>query len=489
MRIATGGLHTECSTGNPLIQTEADFTVLEGADLPDAMGLLPDPEVTLLGLLHARSVPGGPVAAATYRAFRDRFLTQLSAVLPVDGVLLLMHGAVHVEGMQDAEGDWIGAVRALIGPEVPLAVAYDLHGNVTQPILDAIDIFAAYRTAPHEDVTETRNRARTLLVDHLKGGPRPMVGWTPVPVLLPGERSSTRVAPAAGIYARLPEEDRGAGVLDANMMVGYVWADTPRATACAVVTGTDPAAMQAASDRLAGAWWEARDSFGFDVTTAPLSECLDLAMAVTTGPVILADSGDNPTGGGVGDRADVLAAMLARGLTGAVFAGIADAPTSLAAHAAGAGAVIPVRIGNAFGSDGPVVTAQAEVLAVLGQPEARSVEALLRIDGLRVIVTQRRRPFHDLKDFRRFGLEPAELPMLVVKSGYLSPDLSPLAAPALMALTEGAVNQDIESLPNRLRPVPSWPFQRQFDWQPYFRLSARAEMTVNRQELPYGQID
>ena len=117
-----------------------------------------------LPLLHARAVPGGPLARATYEGFKAEFLDRLKATLPIDGLYLAMHGAMNVEGMDDAEGDWISAARSVVGPDVPVASSYDLHGNVTQKIIDQLDIFAGYRTAPHIDVRETMVRAWSMLV-------------------------------------------------------------------------------------------------------------------------------------------------------------------------------------------------------------------------------------------------------------------------------------------------------------------------------------
>ncbi len=132
----------------------------------------------------------------------------MSASLPLDGLYLAMHGAMNVEGMDDAEGDWIAAARAVVGPACLVAASYDLHGNVSQRIVDQLDIFAAYRTAPHIDVRETMLRAWSMLVDAVKGGPRPGVAWAKVPVLLPGERTSTEDEPAKGLYEALPAYDR-----------------------------------------------------------------------------------------------------------------------------------------------------------------------------------------------------------------------------------------------------------------------------------------
>lgn len=475
MRIAVGGIHTECSTYSPVLQSAADFNIARGKELLVHVGVDGDrfADVTFCPLFHARSIPGGPVSADCYAVFKSAFLADLTSSLPVDGVLLIMHGAMHVVGLEDAEGDWISAVRQLVGPQIPIAVSYDLHGNVTQTIVDQIDIFCAYRTAPHIDVIETHQRAAENLVDQLRGGPRRYVAWAPVPMLLPGERTSTEDEPAKSLYAALPRYDDRSGVTDANLMVGYVWADTARATAAAVVTGSDRDAIQKAASEIAAAYWAARQDFAFGVPTKSLAHCLDDAAAATTSPFILADSGDNPTGGGVGDRSDVLAAWLERGLTGGVFAGIADPIAVAKIWSLPVGTTNFLDIGGALGSKCQHVSADAVLLARLGREADRDREVLLEIAGNQVILTERRRPFHNLDDFRRFGIEPTTARYLIVKSGYLSPDLAPIANPARMALTDGAVNQEIGSLSSRQRPVPSYPFQKTFKWIPAPRLSLR----------------
>src|SRR5690606_24491851 len=246
------------------------------------------------------------------------------AALPLEGVDLAMHGAMFVEGMQDAEGDFIAAVREVVGAGVLIAASYDLHGNISQKIIDNLDMFSTYRTAPHIDVADTMRRAVTMLVRALTTGQRPVLAWAPVPVLLPGERTSTQDEPARSFYARLSQVEDPTGIWDASFQVGYVWADEPRATACAVVTGTDRAAMSAAAQQLAQGYWDIREDFVFGTRTGSIAECVDWAMTAQSAPAVLAESGDNPTGGGVGDRAEVLAELIARDAQGVIFAGIAD---------------------------------------------------------------------------------------------------------------------------------------------------------------------
>ncbi len=476
LRIAVGGIHTECSTYSPVLMQPEDFRVLRGGDLAadEYFAFLPRPDVTLLPLLHARAVPGGPVARVTYAALRAEFLDGLRAALPLDGVYLAMHGAVCVDGMQDAEGDWIGAVREIVGPEVPIAASYDLHGNLSQRIVDALDIFSAYRTAPHIDVRATMEAAWEMLLRCLRTGERPGIAWAPVPLLLPGERSSTEDEPARSLYAALAGFDARPGVWKADLMIGYVWADEPRATAAAVVTGSDRDAALAAAEEIAAGFWDARDGFGFGPPTGPLDAMLDCAAASATAPVILADSGDNPTGGGVGDRADVLAALIARDWRGALLAGITDRPAVEACFAAGVGATLPLTIGASLDPAGVSLRARVRVLRLDDRGPAAERQAVVTIgDGITVVIAARRRPYHAITDFTRLGLDPAAVGLLVVKSGYLSPELAPLANPNLMALTDGVVNQDIARLGNRHRAPGTLPFQPNPGYRPRAVASAR----------------
>ena len=488
MRIAVGGIHTESSTYSPVFTTAADFRVCwDGALLAHAQFAMLAPfDAEFVPLLHARAIPGGPVERAAYNALKAEFLTRLAQAGRLDGLYLAMHGAMHVDGLDDAEGDWIGAARAAVGPDLPIAVSYDLHGNVTPRIVDAIDIFAAYRTAPHTDVAATQSRAVSMLLRSLATGQKPCVALCVVPVLLPGERTSTEDEPARSLYARLADCDARHGIWDSNIMVGYVWADEPRATASVVLTGTDRAAMAAAAGELACAYFDARTAFRFGPRTGSIAECVAWAMASdtgpsntgpsNTGPVILADSGDNPTGGGVGDRPDVLAELIRAGCRDAVVAGIADAPATEACFAAGVGADLTLSIGASLDriNASPLV-ATGNVATLNAGVDAADRRAVFEAAGIRIVLTARRRPFHDLADFTTFGIDPTRERLIVVKSGYLSPELAPLAAPNLMALSPGVVEQDMARLPARRIRRPMFPFDTDFTYQPEIHFSKRCQ--------------
>ncbi|HEX8048604.1 M81 family metallopeptidase [Rhizobium sp.] len=477
MRIAVGGIHTECSTYNPVLAEEKDFRIVRGEALTAApyFAFLRDYDAEFLPTIHARAIAGGPVARHTYEAFKADFLERLKPLLPLDGLYLAMHGAMYVEGMEDAEGDWIAAARAVVGDDCLLSASYDLHGNVTQRIIDALDMYSTYRTAPHIDVEETMRRAVKMLTESLKTGVKPILLWAPIPVVLPGERTSTVDEPAKSLYDLLPGIDATDGVWDASLMVGYVWADEPRATAAAIMTGTDRALLEREAKRLAQAYWDVRKDFVFGCETGSIEECVARAIASPTAPVVLAESGDNPTGGGVGDRADVLAELIAKGATGVVFAGIADKAATEACYSAGIGAKLDLTVGASLDTKGSKpVTAEFTVKFLLQTDDTADRQAVVSIGGIDLVLSAKRRPYHNIADFTRLGLDPHQAKIIVVKSGYLSPELAPIANPNLMALSPGVVDQFVERLPRLRKQKPTYPFDKDFTFVPEVALSARS---------------
>ena len=475
-RIAFGGISIECSTYSRIRARVEDFTVLRGDALAadQRFSFLKQYPYAFLPTLVATAVPGGPVDTETYKTLKAEFLQRLKVLLPLDGLYLPMHGAMFVEGMQDAEGDWISSAREVVGKDCLLSASYDLHGNVSKRVADNLDMFSAFRTAPHIDRQETMERACNMLVHSLESGIRPAIVWAPIPVLMPGERSSTLWEPGKRLWAQLPAMNREPGILDVSLLVGYVWADEPRATASAVITGTNLDAQKEVALDLAAQYWNARKEFQFGTWTGTIAQCVERAQQAETQPVILADSGDNPTGGGTGDRAEVLAELLRVNFQNAVFAGIVDRPATEACYQAGVGDVVPLKVGASLDPTGSVpVNVRARVIFLLPAEVPSERQAVVQVQGVKLVLTARRRPFHDIVDFTSLGLEPKSFKLIVVKSGYLSPDLAPLANPSLMALSDGAINQDIVHLPKNRYRIPTYPFVADLHYRPFVIVSER----------------
>lgn len=452
-KIAVGGISTECSTYSPLYQNESDFVSLQGQTLLDLVGFpFDDYGIETYPIFFNRSVPGGPIESQYFRQTKDKFIAELDSLGTLDGVLLIMHGAIFVDDIDDPEGEWIEAVRDVVGEDCIVSVSFDLHGQVTDKIVNNIDAFAAYRTAPHIDVEETYKRASKMLADALISNQRPTVLWSPIPMLVSGEMSSTFVEPCQSIYKNLESLDQRQGIIDSNLMVGYVWADTQRAAASAVVTCSNNSAGTEVCQIIANLYWDSRQQLKFDMQSGDISATIH---SLPKNFSIIADSGDNPTAGGVGDRADVLEAVLSKKIEHVLFAGIASESAYNELQKGN-----KFNIGGSFGGGGPNLELNADEVYFEEQC------AIARVQNITIVVSKRRRPFHYLSDFNHLRLKLQDYRLLVVKSGYLSPELQGLSCLSFMVLSNGAVNQDLKNIDNHHRKKPTFPFQEFNEFAP-----------------------
>ncbi|TCO57973.1 M81 family metallopeptidase [Actinocrispum wychmicini] len=458
MRIGIAGIAIESSTFSPHRTGLADFRVTRGADLLARYTWTANSDVEWVPLLHAVSLPGGAVQADVYASLKSEILARLVGAGPLDGLVLDIHGAMSVVGLADAEADLVAAIRATVGPSVLISASMDLHGNVSHDFVAHLDLVTCYRMAPHEDAWETKERAARNLVARLRSGVRPHLAWVQVPVLLPGEKTSTRIEPAHSLYGRIPAIEATDGILDASIWVGYAWADEPRCQAAVVVTGDDPQLVQDTATSLAEDYWRARADFAFVAPTGTLAECVAQGLASTARPFFISDSGDNPTAGGAGDVSWTLGKLLAYPSLSAIYASIVDPAAVAVAAAAKVGGQVDLLVGGKIdpGPSGPV-RVTGTVRTVREDPVGGTV-VVVQAGGVHVIITERRKPYHLVRDFTDLGLDPATVDLTFVKIGYLEPELYDLAEGWLLALTPGGVDQDLLRLGHKGIQRPMYPF-------------------------------
>ena len=458
-RIAVAGISIECSTFSPAETGYGDFTHHRGEDIFRIFPFL-ERGTDVVPLLWSRSIPGAPVSKDAYDRIKAEIQNALIDSGPWDGVYLLMHGAMSVKGMEDAEGDFITALRKSVGDDTTIVASYDLHGNMSRRIFESLDLITAYRHAPHTDALETRRRGLELLYQCLGRQKRLAKRWVWLPVLLPGEKTSTEWEPAGSLYGRLEAISALPGIIDASILIGYAWADEPRSGASVLVYGDDVSSVENECSSLASRFWELRSEFDFGVPAASFAECLDLAAVdIANGhhPVVISDSGDNPTAGGVGDVTHALEGLLLADPEGAVFASIPDADAVARCFEVGSGEEVGLSVG---GKLDPVHGGQLDcvgTISLLSDDGSDDRKVVLRCGNVRIILTEKRTPFHRLSQFRELDIVPEACLLVVVKIGYLVPELKALAARSYLALTPGAVNQDIANLPYRHVRRPVYP--------------------------------
>jgi microcystin degradation protein MlrC len=476
-RIAIAGLAIESSTFSPALTDEAMFRARVGDDVFSFYSFL-DPDssqrkrANWIPTLRAHAIPGGAVTREAYESLVNKTLTMLKDSLPYDGLFFDIHGAMSVVGLDDPEGDFIKRIREVIGYETLISTSMDLHGNVSKTLAQNSDIITCYRMAPHEDSRESDKRAVENLLARIESGKgKPAYkAWIPVPILLPGEKTSTRVDPGKSLYAKVAPAADEEGIVDAAIWIGYAWADEPRNHAVVMVTGDDKAKVTSTAESLANAFWKVRNEFEFIAPTATLKESLNLAIASDKHPFMISDMGDNPTAGGAGDVTWTLAQILARPEfksadgPSLIYASIPGPEFVDKAVAAGVGGQVSGTAGAAVDARfSPPIQLTGTVTAIeTGDPSAET-EVVVKIGSVSVIVTKKRKPYHRESDFTNLRLNPRESDIVVVKIGYLVPELYDMRADWIMATTPGGVDQDLERLEFKRINRPMFPFDRDME--------------------------
>ncbi|MDQ0471778.1 M81 family metallopeptidase [Labrys wisconsinensis] len=487
MRIAIVGLSIEIMLASPqptdwdAVQHYSSRDIAQG-DVWMIRGMLDrlktEPGVEAVPLYWATALPGGAMTAEAYGRIKDKTLDLLREQGPFDGVLVANHGALEVTGLGlDADTDFIGAVRACVGPDVPIGVALDLHGDMTPDLLRAATVFSVLRTAPHRDDRQTGFRAADQLLRVLRQGLKPRKAAVSIPILLPGEIAVTNLPPADELYGGLAALDGRDGLMESNILVGFAWNDRPwtAVTAVAVSDGDPDVARRAAMD-LASRIWDRRHDFRLRMETAEVEEGLRRAMECPERPVYVSDSGDNTTAGAAGDLTLVLqAALRDPRVSDIVVAGITAPRTVERLTAAGVGSEIEIELGAEH------ISRPRTAMRVLARVEAcgatldlpgfqpyRSVEsawARVSIGGVQATFHARSIGITTPHHLRAMGVDPAAHKAYVVKLGYLHPQLEDIRARHILLLSDGTSQLDMTRLRWSALPRPTMPLDGDFDWR------------------------
>lgn len=467
-RVAIAGIAIESSTFSPAVSRADAFPLRIGDSIFSYYNFfVPDSGVIQraqwVPTLRAHAMPGGIVDSTVYENMVNKTLEMLKASLPIDGLFLDIHGAMSVQGIPDPEGDLIVRIREVIGNDVLISTSMDLHGSVSHRLAKYTDLITCYRLAPHEDAMISKKRALTNLLDRLEQGKgKPAYkAWIKVPILLPGEKTSTRIEPAKSLYAQIPNLLDTVNVTDAAIWMSYPWADEPRNHAVVMAYGDNKEAVGQAAEKLAKHFWDVRSQFEFVAPTDYLPQCVEMAVKNTEKPFIISDMGDNPTAGGAGDVTWTLTELLKhpdlnkQNSKSLIYASIPDAEFVEQAKKIGIGnkidAYAGARVDNRYA---PPVHLKGTITAI-HTDERNNTCVVVKIGNISVIVTQKRKAYHYEKYFTELGLDPRQTDILVVKIGYLVPELYNIRKGWIMALTPGGVDQDLLRIPykNIVRPI------------------------------------
>lgn len=412
----------------------------------------------------AYAAPAGITVRAVYEELRDRLLDDLAKAIPLNMVLLSMHGAMIAEGCDDCEGDTLSRVRALVGPDVTIGVRLDLHCSITELMLHAADAIVTFKEYPHIDGVERAKEVFDICYDKLKGRTRPVMAATDCHII---NLWRTPDQPVKSFVARMQELEGKDGILSISFAHGFPWGDVPDASAkILVIADGDGTKAQAIADRLAGEIWQMREACVTKMAT--MDEALLRAQQAAVGPIVLADVSDNAGGGAPSDSTFLLRTVLDQGIANVLSGHYWDPIAVRFCVEAGEGASLDLRIG---GKCGPMSGDPLDLRVVVKKIVERANQSFGQStrnmgtavwaqadNGIDLLLnTLRTQCFHP-DAFIQMGIDVSAKKIILVKSTqHFYAGFEPIAKEIIYVSAPGAITPNFAAIPYRKFSDPYWP--------------------------------
>lgn len=486
MRIAVGGLMHETHTFAAERTLAEPFALREGADVLELAGTNASiggaidgcraAGAEIVPLVYGFAIPAGLVDREVYEDLVSRLTDRLSAAGVVDGVVLTLHGAMVVDGIDDAELDILERVRIVVGPSLPVAVTLDFHANTSHRLTELATLIVGYDTYPHVDPGERAEEAVQLLVRTIRGEIAPTMGFAAPPLMPIPQAQMTAREPFASLFAHVHALEEAGSVLSITLAGGFAYSDVPMAgLSVTVVTDNDPALAQDLANDIARMAWDRREQM--IVTNVPVPEAVAAAIAEPAEPVVLVDVGDNVGGGTPGDATEVLAELLRQDAQRAVVV-IADPEAAEAARVAGVGAEVDLLVGGKVDRlHGDPVRLRGVVQSLhdgkwvhegpenAGVPVDSGPTAVVRSGGVTVVLNSRKTMPGDQQQLKSFGIEPTGQHILVMKSAIRwRGGFEAITARSIDVDTSGLGSVNLANFPYQRIRRPIFPLDPETTW-------------------------
>lgn len=485
----------ESSSFNPVPSHYEDFSIAAGdavlarhrgvrSEMAGALSVLgARPDVRVVPTYSARSITsGGELDAAGFERIAREFLDRVRAAGPVDAVYYSLHGAMVAQNEDDTEGYLLAETRKIVGEKIPIVVSLDLHGILTDRILQHADAVVMYHTYPHVDFFETGERAARLLLRVLAGEVKPVTAAVTIPALVRGDELITATGLLGGFIRQAQTIERSPGGLVAGMFIGNPFTDVPGlCSRSVVVTHGDAARAEREALRLAEGFWQVRERLQAPLIS--LDEAARVAMG-TTGTVILTDAADATSSGAPGDSNAILRTLVTHGYKKRALVPVVDPPAVRAAFAAGVGATVTTQVGGALDPrrHQPLsFTARVRMLSD-GRFQSEShgdiwnagPTAVLETETVTVVATSRAVSLYDRSLFLAHGQDPARFDAVVVKSPHCQERFYKAWAAALVNVdAPGATSANLKSLGHTRCMRPMFPLDANVEFCPQTLIFAR----------------
>ena len=477
MRIFAASLATETNSFSPVPTSRASFE----ATLYFKPGEHPDRGTLCTGPLYVArrraeqegfeliegscfwAEPSAPVSKDSYESMRDEILGQLRAAMPLDGVLLGLHGAMAAHGYDDCEGDLIARVREIVGPKAIIGVELDPHCHLTEKRVRGADIIVLFKEYPHTDFLDRAEELVTLVVKAIRRDIRPVMSLYDCRMI---DLFPTTREPGIGFVRKMKGLEGRDGVLSVSLGHGFMQGDVPEHGARVLVVTDNKKAEGDALARTLGEEVRAKRGTWYPDHLS-LDGAIDAAYAEPKGPVVVADSSDNAGGGAASDNTNIIRRLIERGMADAAVGPVWDPVAVQFCHAAGVGATLALRFGGkAAATSGAPIDAEVTVIGLVrdGKQTFGAAKipfgdgAGIRVGGVEVALTSHRSQAFGTEIFTAVGIDLAAKRYVGVKStNHFYAGYAPIAAKVLYCDGGGPSPLDPRNYPFRNIARPLWP--------------------------------
>lgn len=430
-------------------------------------------DVNLVFSLDAATVPSGIVKREVYDVVLDAITEDLRENKEIDGILLNLHGAMVVEGIDDAEASLLKELKELTGFKIPIMAVLDYHANIGADMIKYSDSLVIYKTYPHIDMYECGIEAATLMIETIEGKIRPTAAYRHLPIISPILSQGTYCSPMKDLMDRARSFYQEENILSISLAPGFAYSDIEEnGFSVIVITNDDPDLAQQKVDELSDSVWSKRDEFRCN--PLPVKEAVKLAMESQSanGPVLLCDSADNPGGGSAGDGVDILRELIDQNVKGALISTLWDPDSAREMHKHKVGESIELHLGGKSPDhENTTLKVEGVILSLTdgsytykgpfntGMHDLIGLTGLLDIQGIKVIVHEHRAQTLDREIIRFTGINPEDQKIIVVKSTiHFRADFEPIASKIIEVDAPGPICPDLLKLDYQKIRRPAFPF-------------------------------
>lgn len=470
MRIAIGSLQCEGNSLTPIHTKFEDFDYAVGEAMYDEVQVvdyLKEHGCEIVPTIYAHALPGGAVVKKDFLRLANEIVDGIPTE-GIDGIWLYLHGAMYVEEIGAGDTYLLRKIREKVGYDIPISVAMDFHANNTDEIVKLANCITGFRTAPHCDHKATQIRAARMLLQCIEKKILPRPQMVRADVVVCGDAVQTALEPLKSIMEMAEEmEETIPGMLSVQVFNGQSWVDEPYMGPSMVVTHeSDDTLAKNCAEKLAARFYEVRHDFQFLIEAVEPEEAIKRAMGATERQVFISDSGDNTTAGASGDNAYMINRLQKAGAKNVLVAGIADRIACEACYKAELGDVLTLQLGGSLDKNSETATItgklihRGDIVSYTGGNAGPS--ATLDCGDMTVVVTRNRAAMCRPDIFESVDLDYSPFKIVVVKLGYLFPELAAKAERAILAFTPGSSTERLEDMHMQNIRRPMFPLDDDF---------------------------